>query len=48
MLAAALGLAMILGTWAAKRVIEQMPAKRFRNFVAALLVLISLQMLLFG
>lgn len=47
-LAVALGLAMILGTWAAKRIIEQMPAERFRNFVAALLVLISLQMLLFG
>ena len=48
MLAVALDLAMILGTWAAKRIIEKMPAERFRDFVAALLVLISLQMLLFG
>lgn len=48
MLAVALELAMILSTWAAKRIIEKMPAERFRNFVAALLVLILLQMLLFG
>jgi len=47
-LAVALELAMILSTWAAKRIIEKMPAERFRNFVAALLVLILLQMLLFG
>ncbi len=48
LLAVALGVAMILGTWTAKRMIERMPPERFRNFVAILLVLVSLQMLVFG
>lgn len=46
-LAAALGLAMVLGTWASKRIIETMKPEKFRAFVAVLLVLLALQMLLF-
>jgi len=47
-LAMALGLAMVLGTWASKRVIERMPAVWFRRFVGALLVVIAIQMIVTG
>lgn len=46
--AAALGVAMVLGTWAAKRVIDRLPAERFRRLVTVLLVVIALQMLITG
>jgi len=48
LLALLLGGAMIAGTWAGKRLIERMPPERFRVFVAVLLVVLALQMLLFG
>jgi len=48
LLAAFLGVAMILGTWAGKRFIERMPVTQFRRFVTLLLMIIALQMLLFG
>lgn len=48
LLAAYLGVAMVLGTWAGKRVIERMPAEQFRRFVEILLVILSLQMVIFG
>jgi uncharacterized protein len=47
-LAIALGFAMVLGTWVAKRFVERLSPERFRAFVAILLVVIALQMLLFG
>jgi uncharacterized membrane protein YfcA len=47
-LAGALGLAMILGTWASKRIIQRTPADLFRKLVGALLVAIALQMLIMG
>ena len=48
LLALLLGVAMIAGTWASKRVIERMKPEKFRAFVAVLLVLLALQMLIFG
>lgn len=48
LLALLLGVAMIAGTWASKRVIERMKPEKFRAFVAVLLVILALQMLLFG
>lgn len=48
LLALLLGVAMIAGTWASKRLIERMKPERFRVFVALLLVVLALQMLLFG
>lgn len=39
-----LGVAMILGTWLAKRFIERMPQKMFQRFVAVLLVAIAVYM----
>ena len=47
-LAAGLGLAMVLGTWASKRLIERMPVVWFRRFVGVLLVVIAIQMILTG
>lgn len=48
LLALLLGVAMIAGTWTSKRVIERMKPQKFRVFVATLLVILALQMLLFG
>ncbi len=48
MLAALLGVAMILGTWLAKRIIERLPRTLFQNLVTLLLVAIALYMLLLG
>ena len=48
LLALLLGVAMIAGTWASKRVIERMQPEKFRAFVALLLVVLALQMLLCG
>jgi len=43
-----MGVAMILGTWTAKRVIERMPREMFQRFVAVLLVAISIYMVVHG
>jgi uncharacterized membrane protein YfcA len=42
------GAAMILGTWAGKKIIENMPKDLFVKMVSVLLVLIGLQMLIWG
>lgn len=47
-LAIALGGAMVLGTWASKRIIERMSAAWFRRFVSLLLVVIAIQMIVAG
>jgi hypothetical protein len=47
-LAFLLGMGMILGTWASKRVIEKLNAELFQQFVTVLLVIISIQMVIFG
>jgi len=46
--AALMGLAMILGTWSAKRVIERISPERFRRFVTGLLVVIAGYMVVHG
>ena len=43
-----LGGAMVLGTWAGKRLIERMSVTWFRRFVAGLLVVIAVQMVVAG
>ncbi len=48
LLAALLGVAMVLGTWSAKRVIEGMPREKFQRFVAVLLVVIAAYMVIHG
>jgi len=47
-LALLLGLAMVLGTWASKRIIEGLAPDRFRQFVSILLGVIAVQMMIFG
>jgi len=47
-LASLMGVAMVLGTWSAKRVIERMPRETFQRFVAILLVAISGYMVIHG
>ncbi|WP_201842709.1 TSUP family transporter [Microvirga zambiensis] len=47
-LALAMGGTMVLGTWASKRVIERIPAKRFPQFVSVLLIAIAVQMIITG
>ena len=47
-LAVLMGLAMVLGTWSAKRVIERLPREKFERFVAVLLVGIALYMTVHG
>lgn len=47
-LALALGVAMVLGTWAGKLVVERAPVRWFRLGVLALLVVVSLQMIVAG
>ena len=47
-LASLMGLAMILGTWAAKRVIEKLSPERFQKFVTVLLIAIGLYMVIHG
>ncbi|MGZ8944203.1 MAG: TSUP family transporter [Methylococcaceae bacterium] len=47
-LAFLLGMGMILGTWASKRVIERLPVELFRQFVTVLLGIIAVQMVIFG
>jgi uncharacterized protein len=48
LLAGIMGLAMILGTWAAKRVIEHLPREKFQGFVAVLLMVVALYMVVHG
>jgi hypothetical protein len=48
LLAMLMGVAMILGTWSAKRVIEHIPQVMFQRFVAILLVAISVYMVIHG
>jgi hypothetical protein len=47
-LAFLLGIAMILGTWVSKRVIERLNADLFQQFVTVLLGIIAAQMVIFG
>lgn len=47
-LAALMGLAMILGTWSAKRIIERIPRETFQRIVAILLVAIAGYMVVHG
>jgi hypothetical protein len=47
-LAALMGVAMVLGTWSAKRYIERMPREKFQHFVAILLVAIAVYMVVHG
>lgn len=47
-LAALMGIAMVLGTWSAKRFIEPMPREKFQRFVAILLVAIAAYMVVHG
>jgi uncharacterized membrane protein YfcA len=46
--AALMGIAMILGTWSAKRFVEAMPQKTFNRFVTILLAVIALYMVIHG
>ncbi len=43
-----MGTAMVLGTWAGKKFIENMPKEKFVKFVGVLLCLVGLQMVFFG
>jgi len=43
-----MGIAMIVGTWAGKKVIEKMPKEKFVNFVGVLLIFIGLQIMIWG
>ncbi|MFZ5753556.1 MAG: TSUP family transporter [Bacillota bacterium] len=43
-----MGVAMIAGTWAGKKVIDKMSIEKFVKFVGVLLAVIGLQMLIFG
>jgi hypothetical protein len=43
-----MGLAMILGTWSAKKVIERLPRDRFQRYVAGLLTVIAIYMAIHG
>lgn len=47
-LAIAMGLAMILGTWAGRSLIKRLPAERFRQIVMVLLAVIALEMIIAG
>jgi len=47
-LASLMGLAMILGTWAAKRIIEKLSPERFQKFVTVLLIAIGIYMVIHG
>jgi len=48
LLGAALGGAMVLGTWTAKRVIERVPRAAFERYVSILLLIISAYMVIHG
>jgi len=46
--AALMGLAMVLGTWSAKRIIQRLPRERFQRYVAGLLVVLAIYMVIRG
>jgi len=46
--ATVMGVAMVMGTWAAKGVIERMPPARFQRYVAGLLAAIAIYMVVHG
>jgi uncharacterized protein len=48
LLAGLMGLAMILGTWASKKVIERLNPKKFQLFVSILLILMAAYMIIHG
>ena len=48
LLAALMGLAMILGTWVSKKVIERLDPKKFQHFVSILLILMATYMIIHG
>ncbi len=48
LLAGLMGLAMILGTWVSKRVIERLDPKKFQVFVFVLLILMAAYMIIHG
>lgn len=48
LLAALLGVAMVVGTWSAKRVIERMPDETFQHLVAILLLALAGHMVIHG
>ena len=48
LLAALMGLSMILGTWVSKRVIERLDPKKFQLFVSVLLILMAAYMIIHG
>lgn len=47
-LAALVSVAMVLGTWSARRVVERMPQQQFQRFVAVLLVVTAAYMVVHG
>lgn len=47
-LALLLGTAMVLGTWASKRLIQKLPPVWFKRFVSLLLVVVAAQMIVVG
>ena len=48
LLAILLGIAMVLGTWAAKRIIEKITPENFQKYISLLLIAIGLYMLIHG
>lgn len=48
LLAVLMGMAMVLGTWSARRAIERLSQSIFRGFVSALLIAIALYMMIHG
>ncbi len=48
LLAILLGIAMILGTWTAKRIIEKITPENFQKYISVLLIAIGLYMLIHG
>lgn len=47
-LAATMGLVVIVGTWSAKQVIQHISQKAFQRYVAVLLVIIASYMIVYG
>ncbi|MBA4385770.1 MAG: sulfite exporter TauE/SafE family protein, partial [Anaerolinea sp.] len=48
LLAGLMGLAMILGTWVSKKIIEKLEPKKFQLFVSVLLILMAAYMIIHG
>jgi len=47
-LAVLLGIAMVLGTWTAKRFIERLPPQQFKRYIAVLLMAVATYMVIHG